>query len=107
MNSKIFLLSLDLAVALTPQIIKRLEDQMNFEAQTVQTSDVDYDRIARFMAMECSICKEPFKSFSESHEHYIMNHNRSAYWTCCKLLLETPYDLLDHVKYHESIDVFQ
>lgn len=68
---------------------------------------MNYDRISRFITQVCGLCKHPFESFDECHEHYLVSHGRSAYWNCCNLLLETPYDLLDHVRYHESIDVFK
>lgn len=57
--------------------------------------------------MECSVCKFHFESFEEFHDHYLYLHNRPAVWNCCNLTLETPYDALDHMKYHESIEVFK
>lgn len=94
-------------VALIPKIVERLEEQLSFEAKVVHLADMEFDRISRFIAPECGICKEPFESFDECHEHYLTSHGRSASWNCCNLLLETPYDVLDHLKYHESIDVFK
>ncbi|XP_055307187.1 zinc finger protein 12-like [Sitodiplosis mosellana] len=92
---------------MTPKVIKNLEEQLHFEAKVIYLSDMNFDRISRFLTQECGICKEPFESFDDCNEHYLTAHGRSAFWNCCNLLLETPYDLLDHIKYHESIDVFK
>lgn len=92
---------------MTTSVVKKLEQQLHFEAKTIYISDMDFDRISRFIPMECNICKEPFESFDECHEHYLNLHGRSALFNCCNLMLETPYDVLDHIKYHESIDVFK
>lgn len=92
---------------MTPKIIARLEEQLKFEAITVDLADIDFDRFARFIPMECVNCKCPFDTFDECHDHYLYLHNRSAVWNCCNLALETPHEALDHMKYHESIDVFK
>lgn len=59
------------------------------------------------MDMKCTICNDKFSSFHGAHRHYFDKHKRSAAWTCCKIDLETPYDILDHLKYHESNDDFK
>lgn len=87
--------------------MKRLDDQLKFEARTIDPIEMDFDRMARFIAMRCCICDAAFESLAMCHEHYLTSHGRSAYWNCCNLLLDTPYDVLDHLKYHESIDVFK
>lgn len=88
-------------------VIAKLEGQLHFEPTTVDLAVVDFDRFARFIPMQCSECQLEFESFDEYHEHYVVQHNRSAVWNCCNLVLETPYDALDHLKYHESIDYFK
>lgn len=87
--------------------MKKLEKQLQFDAKTISQSDMDFERISRFVSMECGTCKEEFESFDECNEHFLGVHGRSAFWNCCNLLLETPYDVLDHIRYHESIDVFK
>lgn len=94
-------------MVLTPKIVRKLEQQLKFEARTIDSFEMDFDRMARFIAMTCCICKTVFDSLDKCHEHYLVSHGRSAYWNCCNLLLDTPYDVLDHLKYHESIDVFK
>lgn len=88
-------------------MISRLENQLKFTPQTVLSTDLDFDTISRFIDMDCNICKEPLDSFQDAHRHYLEKHKRCAYWLCCNLLLETPFDIVDHIKYHEMIDIFQ
>lgn len=102
-----FLLLYSTTAILAPSVIKKLEQQLHFEAKVLFISEMCFDRISRFIAPECSTCKQPFESFDDCYEHYLVSHGRSAFWNCCNLLLETPYDLLDHLKYHECIDVFK
>lgn len=93
---------------LTPRIIAKLEDQLKFEAKSVDLSDTDFTRFSQFIPMECGECDElQFVSFEDYHDHFLFIHNRSALWNCCNLVLETPYDALDHLKYHESVDHFK
>lgn len=96
-----------IAVPLTSSVIRGLEKQLKFEAVLIQFSDLDFDKVSRFIEMECSICREKFDSFNNAHEHYYDKHSRCAFWTCCKIDLDTPYDILDHIKYHESIEDFK
>lgn len=80
---------------------------MDFRSEMVLTRDIDFENIARFINTDCNICQQPLDSFEESHKHYLEQHKRSAFWMCCKLLLDTPFDIKDHIKYHEVIDIFQ
>lgn len=93
--------------SLTPQIIENLEEQLHFKAKVVYLAEMDFDRFARFMTMDCALCKYQFMSFDECYVHFLVVHKRSAFWNCCNLLLETPYDVLDHIRYHESIEDFK
>lgn len=70
-------------------------------------NDVEFSRFDRFIPMECNTCNLQFDSFEDYNDHYLFKHQRSAVWNCCNLVLETPYDALDHLKYHESIDHFK
>lgn len=94
---------------MTPEITRKLQQQLQFKAKAISHSDMIFDRIARFVPMSCTICKNglKFHSIEEYNEHYLSIHGRSALYQCCNLQLETPYDLLDHIRYHESIDVFK
>lgn len=94
-------------VTLTPKKVQKLENRLKFEAKTIDSFEMDFDRMARFIGMTCCVCKLVFDSLEHCHEHYLVAHGRSAYWNCCNLLLDTPYEVLDHLKYHESIDVFK
>lgn len=100
---------MSLLVVLTTKTLTRLEDQLKFEAKKIDSSEMDYDRMARFMSMQCCEfdCDLEFESLEVCYEHYLEVHGRSAYWNCCNLSLDTPYDVLDHLKYHECIDVFK
>lgn len=106
-NSIDFMFNFFYIVELTPRIIAKLEQQLKFEAATVNLSDTEFARFARFIPMECGECELQFESFEDYNDHYLFMHNRSAIWNCCNLVLETPYDALDHLKYHESIDHFK
>lgn len=92
---------------MTPKIVASLNEQLKFEAKTIDLAQVEFERFARFIPMECTACKFQFDSFEEFQDHFVFIHNRSAVWNCCNLTLDTPYDALDHMKYHESIDVFK
>ncbi|XP_031625854.1 zinc finger protein 319-like [Contarinia nasturtii] len=94
-------------LSMTPEIVRKLQTQLQFTAKAIERKDMNFDRISRFVPMTCVACKESFESFEDCNEHYIVAHGRSAYWQCCNLILETPYELLDHIRYHESIDVFK
>lgn len=56
---------------MTTFVVKKLEQQLHFEAKTIYISDMDFDRISRFIPMKCNICKEGFESFNDCHEHYL------------------------------------
>lgn len=88
-------------------MIARLEEQLKFDATTVDLSEIDFNRFARFIPMDCTKCNLQYDSFEDYNDHFLFAHQRSAVWNCCNLVLETPYDALDHLKYHESIEHFK
>lgn len=88
-------------------VVRNLEKQLKFEATIIRFSEIDFDKVSRFVNMDCYVCDTKFESFNEAHDHYLEKHKRLAVWNCCKLDLDTPYDIIDHIKYHESIDDFK
>uniref|UniRef100_A0A1I8Q1M2 C2H2-type domain-containing protein n=1 Tax=Stomoxys calcitrans TaxID=35570 RepID=A0A1I8Q1M2_STOCA len=54
-------------------------------------------------SLECEICHQLVVSYSQLKEHFSKHHaSEGCYLMCCKLRLETRYDIENHIRYHNA-----
>uniref|UniRef100_A0A1A9WJ84 Transcription factor grauzone n=1 Tax=Glossina brevipalpis TaxID=37001 RepID=A0A1A9WJ84_9MUSC len=65
------------------------------------------EEIAKFMSLNCDLCKFMVTNFNSLHSHMLAEHKIKGYVRCCNKKFSKRFLLLDHVRQHLNPDCFK
>ncbi|XP_053682285.1 transcription factor grauzone-like [Sabethes cyaneus] len=63
--------------------------------------------IAKYISLECEVCRHKFDTFEEFEQHGQSEHERKIYVYCCEYKFSRKCRLMDHLQYHENPTKYQ
>lgn len=69
----------------------------------------DNEKIRSLVEVKCHLCSIPFETFFQIHKHFKTSHPDydRCFLMCCGRKFKRRYELLDHLKSHESAEKFK
>lgn len=58
------------------------------------------EEISKYIQLNCELCEEKFKTFSDLKHHFRIAHNIIGYVVCCNEKLFQPVHLVNHIMKH-------
>uniref|UniRef100_A0A1A9WJ83 Transcription factor grauzone n=1 Tax=Glossina brevipalpis TaxID=37001 RepID=A0A1A9WJ83_9MUSC len=87
---------------------KKEKKELSQQAVAIREQSLAFDEeIAKFMSLNCELCKSAATNFNSLHNHMLSEHKINGYVRCCNKKFSKRFALLDHIRHHSNPEHFK